>query len=494
RRLEPPATTVEAIEEDLSTDEEPIPAILFAESQDFEGYRPAGFHIQEHRAEMRKLKRERKEAAKRGEAPAAYEPARIVSPLWFIENNYLDPLPPDLHQKMLAERDICEALAMDGGRRATEHPELKRELSMSTISQQRLRAELDATARDGAGEQAGHGTIRALTRRQHKRARTTGIAGLFPDTDVTGRRKSFLDSVDIPASEAGASASDSDDSLAPPAAGRVLRADEAFGPIISQEFQASGHELYQRRPPLPQPQPQPPAPRKRLVLRGARAKTFSERVMAEINEINVSVRTDVHGAVRVRAAGQFGDADAAAGTVRPAAVPRYVSALSGVPAGPFFQTPKAAATAGYLYMRILSIEDVQGRPDSVYFVIRNGIDTLATTPVAVGGNGAGTTVNQEFRILTDPGVSITMWMRFRTDAAAQAAQASRRPPGCLPPLLRKLVRRNTRTRTRAGGDGDSVFDFGRGSNQRRHRAAAAAAAAGGPDQRSQAATQAASSV
>ncbi|KAJ2495133.1 Bud site selection protein bud4 [Coemansia sp. RSA 2052] len=84
-------------------------------------------------------------------------------------------------------------------------------------------------------------------------------------------------------------------------------------------------------------------------------------------------------------------------------------------------------------------------------------------------------------------------MRFRSDAA-QAAQASRRPPGCLPPLLRKLVRRNTRTRTRTGGDGDSVFDFGRGSNQRRHRAAAAAAAEGGPDQRSQAATQAASSV
>ncbi|KAJ2395768.1 hypothetical protein GGF41_008705, partial [Coemansia sp. RSA 2531] len=256
RRLEPPATTVEAIEEDLSTDDEPIPKMLFIESQDFEGYRPVGFHIQEHREEMRKIKRERKEAAKRG-TTVEYQPERIVSPLWFMENNYLEPLPPDLHQKMLAERDICEALKTHRGRQhSTEHPELKRELE-STISMRRLQEEFE-----GMQEGAGHGTIKALTKRQNKRARKSGIAGLF-DTDVTGRRKSFLDSVEIPVSED----SDSDESVGQQ---QMLRADEAFGPIISQDFQASGHELYQK------PIIQGP-PRKRLVLRAPKNKTFSER-------------------------------------------------------------------------------------------------------------------------------------------------------------------------------------------------------------------------
>ncbi|KAJ2809718.1 hypothetical protein FBU31_008145, partial [Coemansia sp. 'formosensis'] len=310
----------EAIEEDLSTDEEPIPKMLFLESQEFEGYRPVGFHIQEHREEMRKIKRERKEAAKQGITLPEYKPERIVSPLWFIENNYLEPLPPDLHQMMLAERDICEALKTHRGRQhATEHPELKRELeTASTISLQRLRDELGATVtQDG-----GHGTIKALTKRQNKRARKSGIAGLFNDTDVTGRRKSFLDSVDIPVSEANDS--DSDESVGQRAGG--MMADEAFGPIISQEFQVSGHELY--RKPIIQGPPPGTAPRKRLVLRAPRNKSFSERVMDEINEINVTVRTDVHGSVNVRSAGKIADT-AADGTIRPSSVPRYVSALSG---------------------------------------------------------------------------------------------------------------------------------------------------------------------
>ncbi|KAJ2081210.1 Bud site selection protein bud4, partial [Coemansia sp. S142-1] len=145
-------------------------------------------------------------------------------------------------------------------------------------------------------------------------------------------------------------------------------------------------------------------------------------------------------------------------------------------------TPKVSSTAGYLYMRILSIEDVEGKPDSVYFVIRNGIDTLATTPVAVGGT-TGSTVNQEFRILTDPSVSITMWMRFRSDAIV--SRRSPQGPGCMP-LLRKLVRRNTRSRTRD----DSLFDF---SNRRNIFPERGTSAAYG-DARSQGATQAASSV
>ncbi|KAJ2832089.1 Bud site selection protein bud4 [Coemansia furcata] len=255
-----------------------------------------------------------------------------------------------------------------------------------------------------------------------------------------------------------------------------MMVDEAFDPIISQEFQ-----------PIIQGPAPGTAPRKRLVLRAPRNKSFSERVT---DEINVTVRTDVHGSVNVRSAGKFVDT-AADGTIRPSSVPRYVSALSGMPTGPFFQTPKASATAGYLYMHILSIENVEGKPDSVYFVIRNGIDTLATTPVSVGGS-TGSTVNQEFRILTDPSVSITMWMRFRSDAIVSRRRNAQAGPVCLPPLLRKLVRRNTRTRTR--GNGDSVFDFavaGAGG-QDRYPERGTSAAYG--DARSHGATQAASSM
>ncbi|KAJ2798071.1 hypothetical protein H4S07_005786, partial [Coemansia furcata] len=50
---------------------------------------------------------------------------------------------------------------------------------------------------------------------------------------------SFLDSVDTPVSEANDR--DSDESIVQRAGG--MMADEAFGPIISQEFQYSGYEL-----------------------------------------------------------------------------------------------------------------------------------------------------------------------------------------------------------------------------------------------------------
>ncbi|KAJ1727295.1 Bud site selection protein bud4 [Coemansia biformis] len=207
-------------------------------------------------------------------------------------------------------------------------------------------------------------------------------------------------------------------------------------------------------------------PRRRLVLR-SQARNFSERVMDEINGLDVRVRDDVHGTVNVRSAGQFSYGPPA-GTVRPSTIPDYVSPLNGVPAGPFFMPPKAAVKSGYLYMRILSVEDMEGDPSSIYFVIRNGIDTLATTPVTIDGIN-GTTINQEFRILTDPSVSITMWMRFRSDAIIhrgfRGARGMLSEPGCVPPLLRRLVRRNTRSRGgrwQCQGAADSVFDFDEG--------------------------------
>ncbi|KAJ2372752.1 hypothetical protein GGI05_007583, partial [Coemansia sp. RSA 2603] len=118
--------TVEEVDEDATTDEEPIPLILYLESQDFEGYVPIGYQIQQEREEYRKERRAQKEAAKKGITlpPPPPEP-KVISPLWFIENNYLDPLPPDLLKIKIAERDMIEVENM-GTDRITENPDKKR--------------------------------------------------------------------------------------------------------------------------------------------------------------------------------------------------------------------------------------------------------------------------------------------------------------------------------------------------------------------------------
>ncbi|KAJ2769206.1 Bud site selection protein bud4, partial [Coemansia nantahalensis] len=413
-----PATTVDELEADASTDEDSIPAILFVPSQEFEGYRPIGFEIRDYQDELRQEKRTQKAAAKR----AAGQPGATAS----------------------------AAPRHDTYTRAG-HRQRKRELEQSTISSRRLREELDATMADDddAEQMSPSGTIKPLT----KRARTGPVAGLFesPEAATGGTRQSFLGSVDIPVSELGEGEQPS---------GGYPPTERMEDMLVTQEFAADGQRQQH-------PAEYDPAlmfgPRRRLVLR-SNAKNFSERVMEEINGLNVNVRTDVHGAVNVRSAGQFAYAPPA-GTVRPSTLPDYVSPLNGVPAGPFFMPPKAEVKSGYLYMRILSVEEMEGDPSSLYFVIRNGIDTLATTPVGIDGPG-NTTINQEFRILTDPNVSITMWMRFRSDAIIHRGIRSGRgmlgEPGCVPPLLRRLVRRNTRSRSRrwqCQGPPDSVFDF-----------------------------------
>ncbi|KAJ1840402.1 hypothetical protein LPJ73_006435, partial [Coemansia sp. RSA 2703] len=476
--------TVEEVDEDATSDEEPIPLILYLESQDFEGYVPIGYQIQQEREEYRKERRAQKEAAKKGITlpPPPPEP-KVISPLWFIENNYLDPLPPDLLKIKIAERDMIEVENM-GTDRITENPDKKRILESTSISSMRLRQELNdfIAEEDGDGPglaaTAGHGTIKPLV----KRPRVSNISTMFDppttppiisppaaEANAYGTRKSFLDSIEIPVSdiESGDSSDDSfDDTNRQTGYGQV---DEAFVSPISQEFQVPGHELY-REPMFPQrakqqqQQQQQQTPRKRLVLR-AKAKTFSEQVMEEVNGLNIEVRTDNKGTVRSVSAGQFAY-EAPNGTVRPSMIPQYVSQLDGAPAGPFFMPPKASAKSGYLYMRILGIEDIEDKTDSVYFVIRNGIDTLATTPVTVGGQ-SGTTINQEFRILADPNVSITMWMRFRSDAIIYKGGRGR-DAGCMPPLLRKLVRRNTRSRNNkwnCANPADSEFDFSDGQSK-----------------------------
>ncbi|KAJ2080807.1 Bud site selection protein bud4 [Coemansia sp. RSA 988] len=450
-----PVTTVEEIEEDLSTDEEPIPKILYLESQEFEGYVPIGYKIREYREELRKEKRLKKEAAKKGITLPKEPRIHVPTPPLITSLSFLG-ITEEPAEMMIIERDMDMVDNMPEDR-VTEHPALKRVLESSTISSRRLREEFDATM---AGEDpstipsTSRGTIKQLP----KRPRTSSISNMFvppdehesKDTSAHPKRRSFLDSVEIPMSEVSSeSASTEHVPYRPPV-------DPVDVQMLSQDFHVPGegrHRITEYDPALMT------APRKRLVLR-SQPRTFSERVMGEIDELNVSVKTDVHGSVRVRSAGQYAYQPEAA-TVRPSTIPQYVSQLKGVPAGPFFMPPKASIKSGYLYMRILSIEDMEEPPNSIYFVIRNGIDTLATTPVNVDGP-TGTTINQEFRILTDPNVSITMWMRFRSDAIIHRNASAYGPPGCMPPLLRKLVRRNTRSRNsrwQCPSSADSVFDF-----------------------------------
>ncbi|KAJ1894606.1 hypothetical protein LPJ66_005087, partial [Kickxella alabastrina] len=486
--------TVEELEEDLSPDEEPIPAAYFLESQDFDGYVTLGNQMLEEREERRIERRIKREAAKKGlPPPSPEESPRVMSPLWFVDNSYVDPLPPPLMEMMLNERDqIMPENTIDG--RVNVQPGKKRILESRSISTLRLRQELDefmnedehAGTGGGIPESVSRGTIKPLVKRQRVNNISTmfdppssAADGLAPAKEAAaeaggkayGTRKSFLDSVEIPVSDIE-SAGSSDASLVRWDSLRNLaNEDEAFAPIISQEFQVPGHRFY-RGPAVKQPgtkaaqsQQSQQLPRKRLVLR-AKAKTFSERVIDEVNELDVQIKTDNYGTISTHEAGQFAY-EPPAGTVRPSVIPQYVSQLNGVPAGPFFMPPKASAKSGYLYMRILGIEQIEDKTDTVYFVIRNGIDTLSTLPVTVGGKN-GTTINQEFRILTDPSISITMWMRFRSDAiiykgGGNMAGSRLGDGGCLPPLLRKLIRRNTRSRNNSrwncASSNDSVFDF-----------------------------------
>ncbi|KAJ2138539.1 hypothetical protein IW136_003095, partial [Coemansia sp. RSA 678] len=343
-----PGPTVDEIDADASSDEEPINPLLFVESQDFEGYVPIGRQIQQERDERRQERRRKKEAARLGITLPEEEPEEVISPLWFEENPYVDTLPPKLLQLMVNKRDQLMVKKISK-HRTTENPDLKRVLDASTISSRRLREELDATMDESVT--ASRGTIKQL----NKRPRTSGISTMFepPASDderadneepvssgarrrsKRDQRRSFLDSVEIPVSELSSDTSSEDaDSIRGPIDPMLL-------PLISQEFQAND-ERY--RPPEYDPALVSGTPRKRLVLR-TQPKTFSQRVLHEVDELQVTVRDDVHGSVRVRSAGQFAF-EPAAGTVRPATMPQYVSALDGVPAGPFFMPPRAAAKAG----------------------------------------------------------------------------------------------------------------------------------------------------
>ncbi|KAJ1960649.1 hypothetical protein GGI12_003688, partial [Dipsacomyces acuminosporus] len=398
--------TIEEVDDDATTDEEPIDKRLFLESQDFDDYQPIGFIIQRDRDERRERRRLEKEAAKKGTALPPIQPSNAISPLLTVPNNYYEPLPPESLRWVQRKQEKL-LMACTDEPRVTEHPELKRVLENASISSIRLQDEFDDTI--GVPLQSApacRGTIKRLA----KRPRQSGPADLFvipgasptssteeDNADKGPHRKSFFEDLELPTSNIGSPepdlANSSDESLDRNQGRGYGELDEAFFSPISQEFQVpdAGVPTSQRKLSF-QPHIKQQA-RRKLVLR-ARVKSFSERMMEEFDELNVQVKPNVHGDVREHSAGQFAY-DPPTGTVRPSMIPQYVSQLNGVPAGPFFKPPEASARSGYLYMKILSIEDLEDKTDSVYFVIRNGIDTLATTPASVGG-ASSSLINQEF--------------------------------------------------------------------------------------------------
>ncbi|KAJ2355600.1 hypothetical protein GGF43_002590, partial [Coemansia sp. RSA 2618] len=244
-----PVPTLDELDAAASSDEEPINPLLFAESQDFEGYVPIGRQIQQEQDERRQERRRKKEAARLGITLPEEEPEEVISPLWFEENNYIDPLPPNLMKFMLDKRDRLMVKKISKNR-TTENPNLKRELEMSTISSRRLREELDETMCVDADTMASRGTIKQLT----KRARTSDISSMFnppaADDDADNeaepsssrrrskrdKRRSYLDSVEIPVSELSSDAS-SEEEKEVKAVVREGWLDEDLLPVISQDFQ-----------------------------------------------------------------------------------------------------------------------------------------------------------------------------------------------------------------------------------------------------------------
>ncbi|OMJ26275.1 hypothetical protein AYI70_g306 [Smittium culicis] len=113
----------------------------------------------------------------------------------------------------------------------------------------------------------------------------------------------------------------------------------------------------------------------------------------------------------------------------PSSLPWFITPLNGSTINNFFSLPKPRLMPGYLYLKILSIEDLIDLNSHSYLannnlsgktifgykivlVVRNGIDTKASSPIAINSSGK-MQVNQEFIVLIDPSKPITIWLRIQ---------------------------------------------------------------------------------
>ncbi|PVU89225.1 hypothetical protein BB561_005475 [Smittium simulii] len=111
-------------------------------------------------------------------------------------------------------------------------------------------------------------------------------------------------------------------------------------------------------------------------------------------------------------------------------LPWFITPLNGSVVSNFFLLPSPKLQPGYLYLKILSLEDLidlrqfssfysntkskNKKEDSLKLaiIIRNGLDTKHSIPIKINPDGK-MQVNQEFIILTDPLKPITLWLRVQ---------------------------------------------------------------------------------
>ncbi|KAJ1919970.1 Bud site selection protein bud4 [Mycoemilia scoparia] len=130
----------------------------------------------------------------------------------------------------------------------------------------------------------------------------------------------------------------------------------------------------------------------------------------------------------------------------------FINLIDGIPKRGFFALPQPKCQVGYLYLRILSMEDIRLSPEFIaaaeafYFVIRNGIETLCCTAIPIKNAANGKIIiNQEFRISTNPKVSITLFLRVihkpghRGDKRKPDILLRRIPPGSASSIERDVM-------------------------------------------------------
>ncbi|KAJ1673239.1 hypothetical protein EV182_005633, partial [Spiromyces aspiralis] len=104
-------------------------------------------------------------------------------------------------------------------------------------------------------------------------------------------------------------------------------------------------------------------------------------------------------------------------------LPPYMSVLNAVPKDGFFALPEPTCQFGYLYLKILCMEEIKldsillSTAESFYFVIRNGINTFMCKTFPVKTSTGRIRINQEFRIAANPRTSITLFLRVKHGSA-----------------------------------------------------------------------------
>ncbi|PVU90281.1 hypothetical protein BB559_000106 [Furculomyces boomerangus] len=195
---------------------------------------------------------------------------------------------------------------------------------------------------------------------------------------------------------------------------------------------------------IPNPAPNSPNPIKNKIRSNSfldevdiaiqsRLKSISSTSNLFGSNFNMSLRAKdtIVSTVSKKNIGKFTENTTSSGPkIEPSSLPWFITPLNGCTVNNFFTLPTPKAQPGYLYMKILSIEDLVdlktissiaqkfGRKDKLYkslkivLIIRNGVDSRRSIPISIDDEGK-MQVNQEFIILLDPSKPITCWLRLQ---------------------------------------------------------------------------------